>query len=244
MYLDVSGLEGDPRVLFPSIARICSAFDIDIARDAIPVRPGAHYVVGGVRSDLRGRSNVPGLFVAGEASATGFHGANRMASNSLLEGAVMGRRAGQEGAAHAGSVERIALQTVPDPPAAENAPRLQLDDMLYSLKSLMWRQVGLLRNGNGLDEAIARIALWNHYLLRSQARSQQACELANMLTVSAMIATAARQREESRGTHFRTDHPQRNEAAWCRCIRHRLAPDGTIETSLGPVMQPSDSALA
>jgi L-aspartate oxidase len=244
MYLDVSGLDGDPRKLFPSIARICNAFDIDIAKDAIPVRPGAHYVVGGVRSDLLGHSNVPGLFVAGEAAATGFHGANRMASNSLLEGAVLGRRAGQEGAAHARSAERVALQAVAGAPAADNAPRLQLDDMLYSLKSLMWRQVGLLRNGEGLDEAVARIALWHHYLLRAQPRSQQACELSNMLTVSAMVATAALRREESRGTHYRTDHPDRDELAWCRRIRQRLAPDGTIDIALGPVLQPTDGAIA
>src|SRR5690606_11934166 len=160
------------------------AFDIDIATDPVPVRPGAHYLVGGVHVDVSGRSSLPGLYAVGESAASFLHGANRLASNSLLEGAVLGDAAG---AAAAGETQRGALPE-PDDGASgaldEPAPRLQLDDMLYSLKSLMWRQVGLVRNLGGVQEAIHRIGLWHHYLAKSRPSDRQAHELQNMLTTS------------------------------------------------------------
>ncbi len=239
VYLDLSGVHGDPHKLFPSISRICGAFDIDIARDPIPVRPGAHYLIGGVRTDASGRSDLPGLFAVGEAAATGLHGANRLASNSLLEGAVVGRAAGRVAAEEAQLRELPHLLTGPhlDP----EAPKLQIEDMLYSLKSLMWREVGLVRAESSLAEAVHRIGLWNHYLERSAQHGRRAHELQNMLLTSALISIAARERTESRGTHFRADHPSRDDAAWCGHLVLRRGPEGEVLVTRTTVEAPTDA---
>lgn len=242
VYLDLSGLDGDPRTRFPTIARMCAAFDIDIASDPIPVRPGAHYVIGGAWTDDAGRTSVPGLFAAGEAAATGLHGANRLASNSLLEGAVMGRATGAvAGEATVGTRSRGLPRRVPGPEPVENAPRILGDDLLYSLKSLMWRNVGLMRDADGLGQARERIAFWHHYLLKAARSDHRTAELCNMLQVSALVTEAAILREESRGVHFRRDYRERVDHAWCRRVFLGRAPDGTIRTETGPLLQPTDS---
>jgi L-aspartate oxidase len=242
VYLDLSTVQGDPRTLFPSIARICSTFDLDLAKDPIPVRPGAHYFVGGADTDTHGRTSVPGLFAVGESAACGLHGANRLASNSLLEGAVIGRKAGL--AAAAASDESTAPQGLPrsgdGPPIAATPPRLLHEDLLYSLKSLMWRQVGLRRDAQGLADARARIAFWHHYLVRAPLRDRRAIELANMLTVAAMVAEAALARSESRGTHFRSDFPARDDSGYCRRIFLERTGDGGIRAELGAESSPTD----
>jgi L-aspartate oxidase len=240
VYLDLSCVGGDPHRLFPSISRICRAFDIDIAHDPVPVRPGAHYLIGGIRTDLSGRSSVPGLFAVGEAASSGLHGANRLASNSLLEGAVLGRIAGRTAAAEGESralPHRERGDTDSDP-----APRLALDDMLYSLKSLMWRQVGLVREASGIDEARHRIALWSHYLARSRPSDRRAHELQNMLLASALITVSAGARTESRGTHFRSDHPQRDDSNWCRQIVLRRGDDGSVTVAPTALLLPTDAS--
>ncbi len=240
VYLDLRDVDGDPRRRFPSIAKICSAFGIDIRSDLIPVRPGAHYMIGGVAVDLDGRTSTPGLFAAGEVACSGLHGANRLASNSLLEGAVLGRRAGLAAAQRAKQrgpgLPRIAANV----PPADNPPRLQLDDLLYSLKSLMWRQVGLRRTADGLQDARQRIAFWSHCLHRSTQMDRRACELANMLTVAALVAEGSLLRQESRGTHFRDDCPSRNDAAYCRRIFLQRAEDGLIGSQPGEPFPPTD----
>lgn len=233
VYLDLTNIDGDPHQLFPSISNICRSFDIDVARDLIPVRPGAHYFLGGVATGADGRSSIPGLFAVGEAAGTGFHGANRLASNSLLEGAVLGREAGRTSAADCRGAAALPRHTVALEPVA-NPPRLQLEDMLYSLKSLMWRQVGLQRTAAQLGEARERIGFWNTYLQRSGLRTRQACELANMLTVSALVAEAALLRTESRGTHFRTDYPNRDDAGWCQRLSLIRTTDGAIAITRRP----------
>ena len=240
VYLDLSTVQGDPRTLFPSIARICASFDLDLAKDAIPVRPGAHYFLGGALADGTGRTSVAGLLAVGEAAASGLHGANRLASNSLLEGAVIGRDAGLAAVAEGRRAHPGLPRRGDGPPAAETPPGLLHDDLLYSLKSLMWRQVGLEREANGLLDARARIGFWHHYLLRAPLHSRSTCELANMLTVAALMAEAAIAREESRGTHFRRDFPARNDAAFCRRIFLDRADDGSIHLSLGENTAPSD----
>ncbi|MBK8976421.1 MAG: L-aspartate oxidase [Planctomycetes bacterium] len=241
VYLDLSSIGGDPHALFPSISRICRAFDIDIATDPIPVRPGAHYLIGGIQTDLDGRSSLPGLFAVGEAAATYLHGANRLASNSLLEGAVLGRAAGRRAAAELRFLPFREPHNAP-PRSATFAPHLQLDDMLYSLKSLMWRQVGLVRDQQGLDEAGERIGLWHHYLERADGRDRRSYELQNMLTTSALIATAAAARRESRGTHFRSDFPERDDPVWCRHLTLSRSVEGAIHVEQGPLEEPTDSA--
>jgi L-aspartate oxidase len=245
VYLDLKDVQGDPHQMFPSIARICSTFDLDLAKDAIPVRPGAHYFLGGADTDEHGHTSVPGLFAVGEAAASGLHGANRLASNSLLEGAVIGLDCGRVAAAESREAERseqrLGLPRRADgPKLADDPPRLLHDDLLYALKSLMWRQVGLRRERQGMQDARARIAFWHHYLTRGPLKSRQACELANMLTVAALVAEGGLHREESRGTHFRSDADQRDDERFCRRIFLERAGDGAIHSEFGPLVDPSD----
>ncbi len=240
VYLDLSTVQGDPRQLFPSIARICSTFDLDLAKDPIPVRPGAHYFVGGAVTDAAGRTSVPGLFAVGEAAASGLHGANRLASNSLLEGGVLGQIVGRTAAAETRGRHPGLPRSAAGPIPTDDPPRLLHDDLLYSLKSLMWRQVGLRRHAAGLEDARARIGFWHHYLLKAPLPHRATCELANMLTVAALVAEASLARAESRGTHFRDDHPQRDDATFCRRIFLTRGSDGAIRTSLGPLQRPTD----
>ncbi|MEO0480753.1 MAG: L-aspartate oxidase [Planctomycetota bacterium] len=244
VYLDLKDVDGDPRELFPSIARICDAFDLDLREDAIPVRPGAHYVIGGARCDLHGRTDVPGLYVVGEAASSGLHGANRLASNSLLEGAILGLSAGE---AAANEPDGPRLRHRPDV-SSENldstpSPNLHLEDVLYSLKSLMWRQVGVVREAEGLSQAIERIALWNRYVSRKERPSVRDQELRNLLTTATMIATAARYRQESRGTHFRSDFLERDDDNWCRPVLLRRGEGGSLEVNTGSAFEPTDLGL-
>lgn len=242
VYLDLTDVDTDPHVAFPSISKICRAFDIDIAKDPIPVRPGAHYLIGGVCTDGLGRTSVPGLYAVGEVAATFFHGANRLASNSLLEGAVIGLEVGLDAS------REVHLHPLPRPythseSSPTDAPRLQLDDMLYSLKSLMWRQVGLVREQKPLAEAIQRIALWERYLARARRPNPRSFELTNMLTASALIATGAITRHESRGTHFRSDDPGRDDATWCRHVYLERDASGTIAVECGHLLTPTDRVV-
>ena len=145
VYLDLSHLDADHVVSrFPGIAEACSQFGLDICSDRIPVRPGAHYNIGGVTVDRQGRTNVPGLWAAGEATSSGLHGANRLASNSLLEGLVYGAHAG-EAASRAASEETFKLQAMQiRQPRSEQSQSFDIDDVRVSLKSLMGRLVGVV----------------------------------------------------------------------------------------------------
>lgn len=242
VYLDMSAVRGDPEALFPTLAKVCRAFEIDIRNAWVPVRPGAHYFVGGVHVGVDGASSVPGLYAAGETAASFLHGANRLASNSLLEGVVLGRGAGASAgraALESGEHSRLPQRIEVEQPAAD-APKLILDDMLYALKSLMWRQVGLKRAEDSLHEACERIELWHDYLLRSAAPDQKACELANMLTVSSLVAKAALARTESRGTHFREDWPERRDEEWCRHLFYRRDGEGRVVERTGETFPASD----
>ena len=210
VYLDLSGIDRDPHVLFPGISRICRFFGIDIARDPVPVRPGAHYMIGGLKVDLDGRTSVPGLWAVGECASSGLHGANRMGSNSLLEGLVLGVRAGR-GAAEAGVDADPSAAGFPKLVEATAPPagvRLNLEDMTYSLKSLMWRQMGVERDRAGLEDALSKISFWSRAVGELGWKDLRAWELMNMLTVARLATFCALRREESRGVHYRTDHPE------------------------------------
>ncbi len=211
VYLDLSDLERDPHELFPGISRICRVFSIDIARDPIPVRPGAHYMIGGVRVDRDGRSDVQGLWAVGECASSGLHGANRMGSNSLLEGLVLGQRAGRCAAREQGG-EPPPQVAGGSGPTDEAGVRLSLEDMTYSLKSLMWRQMGIERRGPTIREAIARIDFWRRAVERLAPPGPRSWELSNMLIVARLCSSSALAREESRGTHQRSDFPEESPA--------------------------------
>jgi L-aspartate oxidase len=210
VYLDLSDLERDPHELFPGISRICHYFGIDIAKNPIPVRPGAHYMIGGICVDGDGRTNVPGLWAVGECASTGLHGANRMGSNSLLEGLVLGARAGELAAGRPRNGSTLPLDQVVkreriSPP---KDVRIAIDDMTYSLKSLMWRQMGIVRSGAAISDAVDKIRFWTRAVLGQAAAEPRAYELVNMLTLAGLMARSALSREESRGAHFRADHPK------------------------------------
>jgi L-aspartate oxidase len=220
VYLDLSHL--DPaRVLeeFPGIAKVCRQFGLDITHDLIPVRPGAHYMIGGVTVDAQGRTTLPGLWAAGEVSSSGLHGANRLASNSLLEGLVFGEACGR------GAAEEAARQ--PDdfvvPPVQgrfvpDNTGQLDVADLTNALRSLMVRNMGIVRNRAGLLEAERTVAFWCRYVLRREFHTRAGWELENMLTVARLMIWSALQRTESRGVHFRSDFAARDDAHWRRHV--------------------------
>ncbi len=227
VYLDMTHL--DPRRVmsrFPGIAAICAEFDLDITRDRIPVRPGAHYMMGGVTVDLEGRTTLPGLWAAGEVSSSGLHGANRLASNSLLEALVYGAHV-SEGASCAALGQKDAFSALPieNPRVDSTGEPLNLDDIRNALKSLMWRNVGVRRDGDALAEARQTVKQWCRYVLARQFNDPGGWELQNMISTARLMIEAALEREESRGAHVRTDYPALDDARWNRhiCFQRELA---------------------
>ena len=215
VYLDLSELDRDPRRLFPQIARTCRYFGIDIARDPIPVRPGAHYQIGGVTVDSDGRSSSPGLWAVGECASSGLHGANRMGSNSLLEALVFGERAGRL-AAQAGSRPDLGFLRTAPPRVVERPPaglKINISDITYSLKSLMWRELGVERSGAGLSDAGEHLGFWSRAVEGLAPAEIPAWELQNMLLLARLATFSALAREETRGVHYRTDHGE-EQADW------------------------------
>ncbi len=245
---------------FPGIAALLAKFDLKASRDLIPVHPAAHYQVGGVLTDACGRSNVPGLYVVGESACTGLHGANRLASNSLLEGLVFGeiagrtardqtqygkpgarpvqvaagdgRREGREAGAEAAWNWSVSGWTLPPrsapvpinsdiPPS--DAAELDIEDVERSLRSAMWRNVGIERSGPKLRDIGEMVHFWGRYTLDKVFDDVRGWQVQNMLTVAALIARSAAWRTESRGCHWRADNPQpRREMlvhdVWCRGV--------------------------
>ncbi len=225
VYLDLNHL--DPASVlarFPGIAAVCAEFNLDITRDRIPVRPAAHYMMGGISVDLDGRTTLPGLWAAGEVIASGLHGANRLASNSLLEAMVYGAHAG-EGASQAAAKlhDDFTASLVENPRIDSPAEPLKLADIRNSLQSLMWRNLGVRREAEGLQEALATINHWSRYVLPRQFADPTGWELQNMLCVSRLMIEAAIQRTETRGSHVRLDFPQTDDAHWQRHIAFQRA---------------------
>jgi L-aspartate oxidase len=220
VYLDQRRLDPDlVRARFPGITAVCANYSLDFATDLIPVRPGAHYMVGGVAVDLDGRTTLDGLWACGEAAATGLHGANRLASNSLLEALVFGESCGR----CAGREAQAAPTSYAIPRIEEQRPRaagvLDVSDVRNSLQSLMFRSVGIERDGRGLQEARDQVDFWRQYIQTCEFQNPAGWELQNLLTVAGVMIRAALEREESRGTHYRLDFPAVDDLHW----RLRLA---------------------
>lgn len=224
VYLDLSPV-GPARVAhrFPHITRVCADFGLDLATDRVPVRPGAHYMIGGLVTDTDGRTSLPGLWAAGEVTSSGLHGANRLASNSLLEGVVFGLRCGRNAAqavaSQAASPQVIAAD--PGTPTCEtDHGQLDVSDLRSSLSSLMGRDVGIVRTAAGLEAATRQLDFWAGYVCQRVLHNPEGWELQNMMLVARSIAAAALERHESRGVHFRADYPepvedQRNHIEIC-----------------------------
>ena len=204
---------------FPTISNLCASFDIDVDKDLIPVRPSAHYMIGGVKTDLQGRTNIENLYCCGEAAATGVHGANRLASNSLLEGLVFGKLCGQtvaqEIAEPSGEVEH--LRIVSDIPDSDRT-RLDVPDVTNSLLSVMWRNVGIDRRQDRLAETLEIIDFWRRYVMDKVFDDIEGWQCQNMLTVSRLMAQSALDRKESRGVHYRSDYPKLDDQHFRRHI--------------------------
>jgi L-aspartate oxidase len=199
---------------FPGIRQAVAEFGLDITRDPIPVRPGAHYMLGGVSVDLEGRTTLPGLWAAGEVTSSGLHGANRLASNSLLEGLVYGVNAGRGASEQALKVAGD-FQIAPVSHAAVfHTHPLDLTDIRNSLKSLLWRFVGVRREGQGLQSALSTIRGWMRYVLDQAFETREGWELQNMLLLGELMGRAALFRKESRGVHWRSDYPQTDNKNW------------------------------
>jgi L-aspartate oxidase len=224
VYLDLSHLDpAEVVVRFPGMAQICAKFGLDLARDRIPVRPGAHYMVGGATIDDVGRTTLPGLYAAGEVTSSGLHGANRLASNSLLEGLVYGARAGASASEEilGGEPDDFRVPPLSNPRVSDAYGPLDVEDIRNSLRSLMWRHVGVERNGQTLGEAVETVEGWCRYVLPRQFADQAGWQLQNMLEVARLMIRAAAVRCETRGVHVRRDHPTsldhwRQHIAWQR----------------------------
>ncbi|MEJ7713813.1 MAG: L-aspartate oxidase [Pyrinomonadaceae bacterium] len=207
VFLDMTAL--DARFLrhrFPKIYETCLRYSLDITRDPLPVSPAAHYFMGGVRTDLEGRTTLKGLYAAGEVSCTGVHGANRLASNSLLEGLVFGARAGAAAVTDFGTFSTLTETR----DAATSVAALYSGDVALAVRKrvrrLMWERVGIIRTRETLERAL------REFEQISQARLGPASR--NFLTLGTLVAQAALWREESRGGHFRSDFPERDDDHW------------------------------
>ena len=212
VYLDLSHLDHDfVRSRFPHIGRVCAEFGLDITCDQIPVRPGAHYMIGGVTAGVDGETSLPGLWAAGEVTSTGLHGANRLASNSLVEGLVCGARAGE-------AASRAARETPDDfaVPAIGSDwevfegddEELNLTDLRNALSSLMWRQVGIERTEEAMEDAAEQVEFWDRFVSNREFAEVAGWELQNLLLVAQLMIASARARTESRGVHLRQDFPE------------------------------------
>jgi len=213
VYLDLSNVDGDPHEMFPGISNMCGFFSIDIAKDPVPVRPGAHYMIGGVQVNEEGRTTIPGVWAVGECASSGLHGANRMGSNSLLEGMVLGEAAGISAAIQCEArsnhrPSRILRRKLDEAPCGIE---LGISDLIYSMKSLMWRHVGLERDAELLQEAMEHLSFWFDAAQRLAPAEPRAWELVNMLTVANLATIGASDRCESRGVHYRTDYLEQSK---------------------------------
>ncbi|MCE2799085.1 MAG: L-aspartate oxidase [Planctomycetaceae bacterium] len=201
---------------FPGIAKVCQSFGLDITKDPIPVRPGAHYMIGGALVDQHARTSLPGLWAAGEVTSSGLHGANRLASNSLLEGLVYGAVAGRGASQAALKDSTVGLSVLPIHYEAERSDTQEIDlaDIRNSVRSLMWRQVGVHRKKERLEEALEQLIRYSSYVLAHRPSGIEGWELQNMLTVGLMMTHAALARNESRGVHLRLDYPKLDNEHW------------------------------
>jgi L-aspartate oxidase len=207
VYLDMRHLERNfVRERFPKIFNTCLLYNVDIARDLIPVSPAAHYTMGGVRTDILGRTSIAGLYAAGEVACTGVHGANRLASNSLLEGLVFGARAGESAAREA--IDHVESAEPRDWDFGEAADWRIDDGTRAEVKRIMWESAGIVRSEEGLTEALRRLGEIAARPLNTRSW--------NFVTLARLVAEAALSRRESRGAHYRSDYPERDDAAFSR----------------------------
>jgi L-aspartate oxidase len=212
------------RERFPTIEHACAAAGLDLTRDPIPVSPAAHYIMGGVETDLDGRTSLSGLFAAGEVACTGVHGANRLASNSLLEGLVFGARAAL-GMRAAMQPAALCESNVIEAVLGNEATAWQGLPSADEVRDLMWRHIGVVRARPTLEQAVEQLGAWVGAIAvfqRTNVDDRELRRTGNLATVGLLIARAALRRTESRGAHFRTDFPVRDDLHWKKRIAERI----------------------
>lgn len=228
VYLDMRHVRGiDPHTRFPGISATLARYGLDLARDLVPVRPAAHYLMGGIRTDLAGRTSVGGLYAAGEVACTGVHGANRLASNSLLEGLVFGARAAQ--AMLSDNLPLVAAETsLPAPQPLSAAAETAAEDAIANLQAGMWAFAGLLRDEDNLRKGVAALRESARRIdeLARSGSSRRLAEGQSLCRVADAILKCALARTESRGAHFRNDFPHRDDARFS--LHSILGRDGTV----------------
>ncbi|MDD4178662.1 MAG: L-aspartate oxidase [Candidatus Margulisbacteria bacterium] len=204
---------------FPMIYRTCLERGLDITKDNIPVAPAAHYFMGGIRTDIDGKTNVTGLYAAGECASTGVHGANRLASNSLLEGLVFGHRAALA-AKFLMSSSSYALPVTRYPLLTPRLSAIEVQRYKLVIKTALWNGVGIVRSKESLEAAMKKLDLLEKHL-NFVPSSAEELEIKNMLLVAKLITRGALDRTESRGAHYRTDYPNKDDVVWRRRLVYR-----------------------
>ncbi|MBB5342808.1 L-aspartate oxidase [Tunturibacter empetritectus] len=227
VYLDMRHVALSPsatdlQMRFPGISKFLAKYRLELGRDLIPVRPAAHYLMGGVKTDVQGRTSLPGLYAAGEAACTGVHGANRLASNSLLEGLVFGALAAETMVAETSLSELDASASVVASSGSGVTPEAATERWIKELRDLMWKYAGLLRDKDGLEQAKRGLGALGAAMPKGLTR--RAVEAMNLHVVAELIVASALGREESRGAHFRNDFPLRDEVA-----KHSVMQEGRLE---------------
>ncbi len=209
VYLDLTHLKAaQVQKRFPRIYATCLQYNVDITEDLVPVRPAAHFSIGGVRTDLSGRTNLAGLYAAGEAAATGVHGASRFASNALLEGLVYGTRAGKAMREELKQAKKPA--SMPQKAASQNGPvDAGVEELIVQIQDILWKDAGIVRTRSGMQGAIKALEALAPRV--AHPRTRRAWEAANLHLAGLLVVRAALAREESRGVHYRTDYPMHDD---------------------------------
>ena len=224
VYLDSTHLKKEQlQKRFPNITRICEENGIDISKDFIPVSPAAHYSMGGIKTNIEGRTSLRGLYAIGEVASTGLHGANRLASNSLLECVVCAYElANYLSFANLTPPKQIdeSIKSIIDKYSADvDYNEYDIDDLKSKLQNIMWNYVGILRDAQSLDTAGRKLqALKSEFTTTEKCLSKDEYEFKNMLTTAQLIINAAQKRKESRGAHYRNDYQTTKEVAEHNCI--------------------------
>jgi len=220
VYLDLTHLKKTYiKKRFPHISKFCIAYGIDIRNDFIPVRPSAHYFIGGIKTDLWGQTNIKNLFACGETASTGVHGANRLASNSLLEGLVFGARCGKKIIEVCNGRKNKNIKFKYKFPQKADI-LIDKYDLKRSIRSLMWRNVGIEREEKQLKYAYEKLKNWEKYAFLKEFYDKDGFEALNMLIVAKLITYSALKRRESRGTHYRLDYPSSDDKNWKKHLFH------------------------